>query len=75
MQNPYFHNRKLQNENNDKKKSAQTSKIDTKNIVDINILLNRVKTEEKNQTKRNIIFFSIVTTALSLFGTFIVVVN
>ena len=58
-----------------KKKSAQTSKIDTKNIVDINILLNRVKTEEKNQTKRNIIFFSIVTTALSLFGTFIVVVK
>ena len=45
--------------------------MDTKSVVDINILLNRVKIAEKNETKRKIIFFSLVTFVLSLFITFI----
>jgi hypothetical protein len=71
MQKYYFHNDKLTNENKSKKKLPQSLNIDIKSVVDINILLNKVKIEEKNQIKRKIIFFSLVTTILILFGTFI----
>ena len=71
MQKYYFHNGKLTNENKSKKKLPQSLNIDIKSVVDINILLNKIKIEEKNQTKRKIIFFSLVTTILILFGTFI----
>ena len=46
----YFHNSKINNENKNKKILIQTFKTNTKTVVDINILLNRVKLEEKNQT-------------------------
>ena len=75
MQKTYFHNKKLANENNKKKQSKKTSNLDTKGVVDINILLNRVKSEEKNETKRKIIFFSFSIFALSLFGTFIIMIK
>ena len=71
----YFHNNKLVNENRDKKKLAQISNLDKKAIVDVNILLNRVKIEEKNRTKRKIIFFTITTSSLILFGTFIAIIK
>ena len=75
MQKTYFHNSKFRNENKDEKTSASTSKKDSKRIVDINILLNRVKTEKKNETKKKIIFFSFTTLAISLFGTFIAIIK
>tara|TARA_B110000240_G_C13317627_1_gene375615 strand:- start:137 stop:364 length:228 start_codon:yes stop_codon:yes gene_type:complete len=71
MQKYYFHNGKLTNENKSKKKLPQSLNIDIKSVVDINILLNKVKIDEKNQIKKKIIFFSLVTTILILFGTFI----
>ena len=71
MQKSYFHNGKSTNENKDEKKLPQSLNINLKSIVDINILLNKVKIDEKNQIKRKIIFFSLVTTILILFGTFI----
>jgi glutamine phosphoribosylpyrophosphate amidotransferase len=71
MQKYYFHNGKLTNENKSKKKLPQSLNIDIKSVVDINILLNKVKIDEKNQIKRKIIFFSLVITILILFGTFI----
>ena len=69
MQKYYFHNDKLTNENKSKKKLPQSLNIDIKRVGDI--LLNKIKIEEKNQIKRKIIFFSLVTTILILFGTFI----
>ncbi|MDC1132663.1 hypothetical protein OAS64_02065 [Candidatus Pelagibacter sp.] len=75
MQKTYFHNNKLANENDKKKEPTQTSNLDTKGVVDINILLNRVKIEKKNETKRKIIFFSFTTLAVSLFGTFIAIIK
>ena len=71
MQKSYFHNGKSINENKGEKKLLQSLNIDIKSVVDINILLNKVKIDEKNQIKRKIIFFSLVTTILILFGTFI----
>ena len=72
MPKTYFHNSKLPNEN---KEIVQTLNKDIKTTVDINILLNRVKSEEKNQAKRKIIFFSFTTVAVSLFGTFIAIIK
>lgn len=71
MKKTYFHNHKSFKKNKDKIKITQSFKMDTKSVVDINILLNRVKIAEKNETKRKIIFFSLVTFVLSLFITFI----
>tara|TARA_B100000787_G_scaffold126747_1_gene95875 strand:+ start:441 stop:668 length:228 start_codon:yes stop_codon:yes gene_type:complete len=75
MQKNYFHNNKLNNENNGKRKLHQSLNINTKSVVDINILLNKVKIEEKNQLKKKIIFFSLVTTLLILFGIFISIIK
>ena len=69
----YFHNDILKNEN--KKIFTQSSKINIKRAVDINILLNRVKSEERTELKKKIIFFSFTTFALSLFGTFIAIIK
>ena len=55
----YFHNNKQTIENNDRIKNSLESKtqaIQTKGFVDINILLNRVKLEKKNEKKRKAIF-------------------
>ena len=75
MEKDYFHNKKLTNENGDKKKSLQSSNLNTKRVVDINILLNRVKIETKNQTKRKIIFFSLLVFTLSALGIFIAIIK
>ena len=47
MQRKYFHNDKKLIENSNEIKSHQTYKTEVKKIVDINILLNKVKFEEK----------------------------
>ena len=71
----YFHNNKLSNVKSDKKELLQSTNLDSKGVVDINILLNRVKIEKKNQMKRKVIFFSIVTLVLILCGTFIAIIE
>ena len=75
MTKTYFHNSKISNENKDKIKTAQVPKIYTKKIVDINILLNRVKLAEKIETKQKITFVSLVTLGVTLFGAFIVILK
>ena len=75
MQKTYFHNNKFENENKDKRAPTIASKVDLKSVVDINILLNRVKAEQKNETKKKIIFFSFATLAVSIFGTFVVFIK
>ena len=75
MQKTYFHNNKSLNENKDKKKLIQTPNVEIKSIVDINILLNRVKINEKKMIKRKIMFFSFILFSISLFGAFLVTIN
>tara|TARA_B110000027_G_scaffold106998_1_gene113787 strand:+ start:277 stop:510 length:234 start_codon:yes stop_codon:yes gene_type:complete len=77
MPKTYFHNYKSKNENDNhnKKRFIELHNKEKKISVDINILLNRVKMEEKNQTKKKIIFFTLTTLALSLFGTFVVIIK
>ena len=43
--------------------------------VDINILLNRIRIDKKNETKKKIIFYSLTILALGLFSTLIMTIN
>jgi len=71
MQKTYFHDRKHISEKKVQKKTTPLQFIDQKRIVDINKLLNRVKTDQKNETKQKIIFYSSIVLGLSLLGTLI----
>ena len=71
MQKNYFHDRKHISEKKVNKKTIPLKYIDQKRIVDINKLLNRVKIDQKNETKRKIIFYSSTILGLSLLGTLI----
>ena len=71
MQKFYFHNGKSIDQNINKKRLSVAQLANEKQVVDINKLLNRVKIDKKNETKRKIIFFSFVVLILSFLGTLI----
>jgi hypothetical protein len=71
----YYHNNKSISENKGQKKTIPFKYIDQKRIVDINKLLNRVRMDEKNETKKKIIFCSSIILALGLFSTLIIIIN
>ena len=79
MQNAYFHNSKHHSKHNSvkkvQKKTIPLQYIDQKRVVDMNKLLNRVRMDEKNETKRKIIFYSLTTLVLGLFSTFIIIIK
>ena len=71
MQKMYFHNNKSIDQNINTKKLSKVQNISEKQVVDINKLLNRIKIDHKNETKRKIIFYSLSILGLSLIGTLI----
>ena len=71
----YFHNKKSIDQNINTKKLSKAQNISERQVVDINKLLNRVKIDQKNETKRKIIFYSLVILGLSLLGTLITVLK
>ena len=71
----YFHNSKKNLENKEQKIIIPKLNSKIKTVVDINILLNKVRLEEKNETRKKIVFFSFATVAISLFGTFIAIIK
>ena len=71
MKKPYFHNGKSINQNVNTKRLSEVQSIGEKQVVDINKLLNRVKIDQKNETKQKIIFYSSVISGLFLLGTLI----
>ena len=66
-----FHNEKSIDQNINTKRLSEAQHIGERQVVDINKLLNRVKIDQKNETKRKIIFYSFVILGLSLLGTLI----
>ena len=70
MQKFYFHNGRYDSEKKVEKESIPLQFTDKKNIVDINKLLNRVRIDRKNETKKQIIFYSAILVLISLFGFF-----
>ena len=71
----YFHNEKSIDQNINTKKLFKAQNISEKQVVDINKLLNRVKIDQKNETKRKIIFYSLTILALGLFSTLIMIIK
>ena len=71
MRKVYFHNEKSIDQNINTKRLSEVNHIGEKQVVDINKLLNRVRIDQKNETKRKIIFYSFVILGLSLLGTLI----
>ena len=71
----YFHNGRSIDQNINTKRLSEVQHVSEKQVVDINKLLNRVKIDQKNETKRKIIFYSLTTLVLGLFSTFIVVIK
>ena len=67
MQKMHFHNKKLIDQNTNKKRLFEAQYINKKQVVDNNKLLNRVKTDQKNETKRKFIIYSLSILMLSLF--------
>ena len=75
MRKSLFYYNKIVNENEAQKVLTQFSIPKNKSVVDINILLNRVKLAEKKETKKKIIFFSFIVIGIILFGTFISIIK
>ena len=71
MRKVYFHNGKSIDQNINTKRLSEAQHIGERQVVDINKLLNRVKIDQKKETKRKIIFYSFVILGLSLLGTLI----
>jgi len=71
MRKAYFHNDKSIDQNINTKRLSETQHVSEKQVVDINKLLNRIKIDQKNETKQKIIFYSFIIMGLSLLGTLI----
>ena len=67
----YFHNEKSIDQNINTKRLSEAKHIGERQVVDVNKLLNRVKIDKKNETKRKIIFYSLIILGLFLLGTLI----
>ena len=75
MRKVYFHNGKSIDQNINTKRLSEVQQVSEKQVVDINKLLNRVKIDQKNETKRKLIFYSFIILSLSLLGTLIAVLK
>ena len=75
MRKVYFHNDKSIDQNINTRRLSEAQHVSEKQVVDINKLLNRVKIDKKNETKRKINFYSLVILGLSLLGTLITVLK
>ena len=75
MRKVYFHNGKSIDQNINTKRLSEPQYVSEKQVVDINKLLNRIKIDQKNQTKKNFIFYSITILGLSLLGTLITLIK
>ena len=75
MRKVYFHNEKSIDQNINTKRLSEAQHIGERQVVDINKLLNRVKIDQKNETKRKIIFYGFIVLGLSLLGTLITILK
>ena len=75
MRKVYYHNGKSIDQNINTKRLSEAQHVSEKQVVDINKLLNRVKIDQKNETKRKLIFYSFTILSLSLLGTLITVLK
>ena len=72
MRKVFYHNEKSIDQNINTKKLSKAQNISEKQVVDINKLLNRVKIDQKNETKRKFFFYSSIVLLISLLSTLII---
>ena len=72
MRKVYFYNEKSIDQNINTKRLSEAQHIGERQVVDINKLLNRIKIDQKNETKQKIIFYSFAILGISLLGTLII---
>ena len=75
MKKTYLHNKYLNNVNKEQEKIIPVKNTNRKINVDINKLLNRVKIEEKVDTKKKIFFYSSIILGIGFFSFFIVIIK
>jgi len=75
MKKVFYYKERLIDQNINTKKLFKAQNINEKQVVDINKLLNRVKIDQKNETKRKIFFYSFTALGLFLLGTFITLIK
>ena len=75
MRKVYFYNEKSIDQNINTKRLSEGQHIGERQVVDINKLLNRVKIDQKNETKRKIIFYSLTILGIYLLGTLIILLK
>ena len=75
MKKNIFYNYRLIKKNININGLSQSQAINPKIIVDINKLLNRVKVDQHNEQKKNLIFFSLGILLLVLMGTFVLIIR
>jgi len=80
MQKYFFHNSKsidkiIDDKSIKNKSFIQVEYLEKKKVVDINKLLNRVKIQQKNESKKRLIFYSSTILILGLIITFITIIK
>jgi len=75
MKKVFYYKERLIDQNINTKKLFKAQNINEKQVVDINKLLNRVKIDQKNETKRKIFFYSFTALGLFLLGTLITLIK
>ena len=80
MQKYFFHNGKsidkiIDDKSIKNKSLIQVEHLEKKKVVDINKLLNRVKIQQKNESKKRLIFYSSTILILGLIITFITIIK
>lgn len=68
MQNDYLNNKKSYYSNRHRAEKNQKNKNLKSSVVDINILLNRIKITKKNKKKENLFLLGIASLAISVVG-------
>ena len=71
MRKVVFYKKNSTDQNINRKRLFDSEHTNQKQVVDINKLLNRVKIDKKNETKRKTIFVSFSILGFSLIGTLI----
>ena len=75
MRKNIFHNDKIISKDTEIKKKTFTKKTNKKIVVDINLILNRVKIDKKDEIKKKLIFTSSTLFLVGLMGTFLLFVK
>ena len=68
MHKVYSHNSEISQQNKERRSNNQFQNLNGRKRVDINILLNRIELNKKNESRKKLYFSAAASTGLILFG-------